>query len=126
MAGNALSRSTWRFTTVDTVRPVVTSREPEPGATGVDRNVNVTATFDEAVTGVSGSTMTLNLGTTQVPVTVTYDAETRTATMDPNVVLTANRRYTARLTSGIKDLRGNTLPAATWQFTTGTTITPAE
>jgi hypothetical protein len=121
VAGNSLSPTGWRFTTLDTVRPTVTNRVPVDGATGVDRDANVSVTFSERVTGVSASTMTLSRGTIPVTATVTYDAATRTATLDPNVVLLANARYTVKLTTGIKDARGNTLADPAWRFTTGTT-----
>ena len=43
------------------------------------------ATFSEAVTGVAGTTMTLQgPGATPVGATVTYDGPSRTATLDPN------------------------------------------
>ena len=123
-AGNPLVPTSWRFTTADTTRPQVVSTSPTADAVGVDRNTNVTATFDEPVQGVSGSTMTLSLGTEQIPATVSYDAATRTATLDPNVVLLADRRYVVRLTTGITDASGNTLPQTIVAFTTGGTITP--
>ena len=123
-AGNPLVPTSWRFTTADTTRPQVVSTSPTADAAGVDRNTNVTATFDEPVQGVSGSTMTLSLGTEQIPATVSYDAATRTATLDPNVVLLADRRYVVRLTTGITDASGNTLPQTIVAFTTGGTITP--
>jgi hypothetical protein len=125
-AGNPLVPTSWRFTTADTTRPQVVSTSPTADAVGVDRNANVTATFDEPVQGVGASTMTLSLGAEQIPATVSYDAATRTATLDPNVVLLADRRYVVRLTTGVTDASGNTLPATSWAFTTGSTITPTE
>jgi hypothetical protein len=123
-AGNPLVPTSWRFTTADTTRPQVVTTSPTADAVGVDRNTNVTAVFDEPVLGVGGSTMTLSLGTQQIPATVSYDAASRTATLDPNVVLLADRRYVVRMTTGITDVSGNTLPQTVWAFTTGGTITP--
>ena len=124
-AGNPLVPTSWRFTTADTTRPQVVSTSPTADAVGVDRNTNVTATFDEPVQGVGAGTMTLSLGAEQIPATVSYNAATRTATLDPNVVLLADRRYVVRLTTGITDASGNTLPQTAWAFTTGASITPA-
>jgi hypothetical protein len=98
----------------------VTARTPAIGATGVAVGTNVTATFSEAVTGVSGTTFTLEgPGTTAVPATVTYAAGT--ATLDPSASLAADTTYTARLTSGITDTATptpNALVALSWSFTT--------
>ena len=52
----------------DTTPPTVTSRTPANGASGVSIGTNVTATFSEAVTGVSGTTFTLEgPGSSAVP-----------------------------------------------------------
>ena len=113
----------------DFVAPTVTARTPASGARSVSQTANVTATFSEAVTGVSGTTFQLRLGTTLVPAVVSYNAPTRVATLNPNVTLTADRIYTATLL-GVRDVAGNTMTASTWTFTTGpaptiTATTPA-
>ena len=85
---------------------------------------NVTATFsaDMNQTTVNGSTFTLKQGTTAVPAAVTYNAATRTATVDPTADLQAGLVYTATVlggASGVKDTSGNTLAnSQTWSFTT--------
>ena len=43
----------------DTTAPTVTTKTPPANASGVSPTTTVTATFDEAVTGVSGTTFTL-------------------------------------------------------------------
>ena len=102
----------------------VTSVTPATGATGVAPSSNVTATFsaDMNQTTVNGSTFTLKQGTTAVPAVVTYNAATRTATLDPTADLQAGLVYTATLVrgaSGVQDTSGNTLASAkTWSFTT--------
>ena len=50
---------------------------------------------------------------------VAYNTTTRVATFDPNVTLAADTKYTASLTTAIKDTAGNALPATSWTFTTG-------
>ncbi|MDD0858230.1 Ig-like domain-containing protein [Arthrobacter alpinus] len=116
VAGNTMVASTWTFTTGPA--PSVTARTPVSGARSVSQTGNLTATFSEPVTGVSGTTFTLRLGTTAVAGVVTYNATTRVATLNPNATLTADRTYTATL-SGIRDVAGNTMVASTWTFTTG-------
>ncbi len=100
------------------VAPTVTARTPASGARSVSQTGNLTATFSEAVTGVSGTTFVLRLGTTVVPSVVSYNATTRVATLNPNATLTADRTYTATV-SGVRDVAGNTMTATSWSFTTG-------
>ncbi|MFD1055379.1 Ig-like domain-containing protein [Terrabacter terrigena] len=116
--GVSLVSSTWTFVTGPA--PVVNFRSPASGAVGVSRVGNVTVGFNEAVTGVSTSSVVLRSpsGAT-VPAAVTYNATTRRATLNPNATLAARTRYTLGLTSGIRDLAGNILTPSTAAFTTG-------
>jgi methionine-rich copper-binding protein CopC len=120
-AGNALQSTSWTFGTVaaaDTVRPTVTNKTPAANATGVARDATITAAFSEAVTGVSGSTVTLRAANRSVAATVSYDAATRVATLDPTAQLAAGTTYTATISSGVVDAARNTLAATSWTFTT--------
>jgi len=105
--------------TPDTTPPGVTGKSPTAGATGVALTTNVTATFSEAVAGVSSSTFSLT-PPSGVPISaaVTYAATSRTATLDPSADLAANTTYTASLSGGIADLAGNALAPMSWSFTT--------
>ena len=70
----------------DTTPPTVTSTSPQAGATAVDPNANVTATFSEPVdpTTISSSTVTLrDSANALVPAGVSYDAASQTATLNP-------------------------------------------
>ncbi|MDT0351679.1 Ig-like domain-containing protein [Pseudonocardia charpentierae] len=105
--------------------PTVTARTPAANATGIAPTDNVTATFSEAVQGVSATTFTLKPSTpvtaAAVAATFKYDSASRTATLDPSADLAANMQYTATLTggaSGIKSATGTPLATATWNFTT--------
>ncbi len=107
--------------------PVITDRTPAQGATGVDANVVVTATFNEALdpATVNGSTFQLrDAGGTPVPASVTYDAGTFTTTLTPSTALELGVQYTATLRGGladprITDLAGNALAGnSSWTFTT--------
>jgi len=100
--------------------PTVTSTSPTAGATNVAVGANVTATFSENVgASVSGTSFTLSSAAGAVPASVTYDATTNTATLDPSADLAANTQYTATL-SGIKDSANQGLATNpyTWTFTT--------
>ena len=124
--GNALAATSWSFTT--DAAPTVSGRAPAANATNVARGGNVTVTFNEPVTGVSGTSVRLTtglLGLTNVSATVSYNATTRTATLNPNATLAAGTRYTVRLSNGIMDAGGNRLAATTWSFTTDAAPTVA-
>ena len=120
LAGNPLTTLSWSFTTGP--RPIVSARTPASGATGILIGSNVTATFSEAVQGVTGTTMTLRSSAgTAVAAVVTYDAATRRATLNPDANLARGTRYTATLTGGatrIRDMAGNPLTTTSWSFTT--------
>jgi unsaturated chondroitin disaccharide hydrolase len=108
----------------DTTPPTVTARAPSPGAVDIPVGSSVTAAFSEAVANVSPSTFTLRRGAAQVAAGVSYDAATKTATLDPSADLVAGAIYTATLTNGIADLAGNQLVAVSWTFTTATAPPP--
>jgi hypothetical protein len=110
----------------DTTAPTVTSVSPTAGATNVAATTNASGVFSEAVQSGTVTTSTFTLtpqgSTTPVGAAVTYDAATRTATLNPTNDLAANTQYTATIkggTSGVKDTAGNALAAdRTWTFTT--------
>ena len=100
-------------------------KSPAAGASGVALNASVTATFGEAVTGVSGATFTLApAGGAPIAAAVTYDASSRTATLDPSADLAAGTTYTASLGGGIADLAGNPLAPLSWSFATAAAPPP--
>jgi hypothetical protein len=115
--GVGLTPTAWAFVTGPA--PVVNFRSPAAGAVGVSRLSNVTAGFNEAITGVNGTTVSLRSPSgAVVRAVVTYNATTRRATLNPSVTLAPRTRYTLRLTAGIKDRAGNALTATSWSFTT--------
>ena len=122
LANNALVTTTWTFQTLDNTPPTVTARTPAVNATGVVVPVSPTATFSEAVNGVlTAGNVVLTQGTAAGPAVasvVTYNAGTRTVTINPNVSLLNDTRYTVTL-SGITDLFGNALATTSWTFLTG-------
>jgi hypothetical protein len=73
---------------------------------------------------ITTTTFTLKQGTVAVPGTLTYSDVT--ATYKPLSNLTASTTYTATVTVGAKDLRGNALATdKVWTFTTSAAAGPA-
>ena len=104
----------------DTTRPTVTTMSPANGTTGVSQSTTVAATFSEAMDPSTITTSTVALrdpANAVVPATITYSANT--AVLAPTSPLAAATTYTATITTGVKDLSGNTMAAnQTWSFTT--------
>jgi hypothetical protein len=121
-----------RSWTVDTAAPMVGSVSPADGATGVSPTSNVTAIFSEAMNAntVTGQSFTLSKDGSSVSAQVTYDQNSRTATLDPAGDLQAGATYDAKITTIVKDSAGNALAQEkAWSFavkpaTDGVTITP--
>jgi Ca2+-binding RTX toxin-like protein len=125
LAGNRLVNSSWAFTT--NARPTVNGRTPVANATGVSRGTNVTVTFSEAVTNVTGTTARLTRVSNGALVAsvVTLSPNGLVLTINPNgngTALLANTQYRVTLSggnTGITDLAGVSLLATTWTFRTG-------
>jgi len=127
-AGNLAMSGDSTFTAApDTSPPTVTSFSPAAGATNVNADANLTVTFSEAMDAatVNGSTVELrDPSNALVSATVSYNAASLTATLDPTSSLSAGVTYTARVRGGgtdprVKDMAGNSLAAdVTWTFTT--------
>ena len=125
--GNPLAETAWSFHTAaaqDTTPPTVTTTSPLDSATGVAVSANVTATFSENVTGVSGTSFTLTGPGGAVAAAVTYSAGTFTGTLNPSADLAADTTYTASLSGVITDTAGNTLSPVSWSFHTATAAPP--
>ena len=125
VAGNPMAAArVWSFTTAaaDTTAPTVTAISPANGATAVSPATQVTATFSEPMeaTTINGSNVQLRLPSTDlVAATVAYNVTTRVVTLTPSVALTGSTVYTATITTGVKDVAGNSLAASrVWAFTT--------
>jgi hypothetical protein len=122
-AGNTSPASTPRTIIVDKVKPTVLSMVvPANGAVNVPATTNVTATFSEPMKATTLTTSTVKLfksGTsTPVPAVVSYSPITKKVTLNPKANLIARAKYTAKITTGARDLAGNPLAAAkVWSFT---------
>jgi hypothetical protein len=120
--------------------PTVVRIVPPNGATDVDPDANIKAKFSETMKATTINTTTFNLyqghltgcpaaGCIEdpIPATVRYNAQTRTAILDPTSSLRCNTEYTAMIEGtgdgdmqAVKD-RGGTPMARDyiWHFTTG-------
>jgi hypothetical protein len=97
---------------------------PTADAPGVGRTTNVTATFSEDMlaSSINGTTFKLfkQGSTTKVAASVSYNAKTYTATLDPSKSLSSRATYKAVVTTGAKDVAGNPLARQReWFFTVG-------
>jgi hypothetical protein len=95
----------------DAKAPTVTSTIPN--ATGVAPTTDVTASFSEDMLASSINANTFKLlkkgTTTKIAAAISYDASTDTASLNPNQDLTRRVTYKAVITTGVKDLGGNSL-----------------
>ncbi|HOU13610.1 MAG TPA: Ig-like domain-containing protein [Anaerolineae bacterium] len=106
----------------DMLPPEVTATYPAAGATDVYPYFPITATFSKALDAATVTTATFTLADANSAVAgvVSYNAGTRTATFDPPAALAPQTRYTATLTTGIKETHGIPMAANyVWSFTTG-------
>jgi hypothetical protein len=118
-AANALTPVSWNF--LSGPEPAISGRSPGVNAITVGRGANVTVTFNEAVTGFSGTSVQLQRVSNGVlvPAVVTYNTTTRTITLNPNVNLVALTQYRVILSDAIRDAAGNPIQPTSWTFTTG-------
>jgi Bacterial Ig-like domain len=132
-AGNASAESNSRTVTVDITNPTVVSTTPLNGATNVGRGTNLTATFSEKMRTSSIITpattfklFKVNSDGTQKQITdvvVSLSSDGLKATLNPfgakTTLLARNTKYKGVVTTGTKDLAGNSLAQQkSWTFTT--------
>jgi hypothetical protein len=120
----------WSFTTTAAPNPAPTvqSTNPANGATSVLATANILVTFDQGMT--SGTINSTNLvlrnqaGTTQAAA-VTYDAATRTATINPTADMANSNTHSVTVTTGVQNADGLAMAAQyVFSFTT-VAATPA-
>jgi uncharacterized protein YkwD len=104
----------------DNTSPSVTNRSPAPDQTGVAVSVQIAVSFDEALlpNTVDASSLTLSLGTTTIPGTVSYDDSNHRIIFTPTAALTEESRYIVTLSDSSSDLAGNPVLSESWGFTT--------
>lgn len=121
LAGNPFASVSWSFLTG--LRPLLTTWNIAPNATGVSVGTTLIMGFSETVTGVNTSTFTLTaLATgTPVPATVSWSSGLGKWVLTPTAPLASATQYRLALTGGstaIRDLVGNPLASMAWNFTT--------
>jgi Tol biopolymer transport system component len=102
----------------ESLLPTVDLTSPVDGSTNAAVGAGITATFSEPMQAstINTNTFTIDNGVTG---TVSYDANSTTATFTPTSNLNYDTTYTATITTGAEDLAGNGLLANyTWSFTT--------
>ena len=110
-AGNTAAAATFGPIKIDKSAPNVTSTFPRDGRE-VGPAANVTATFSDEMlpASVMNAFKLLKKGSTnQIAATVSYDAETHTATLNPTNNLSRGATYKAVVTTVAKDKAGNRL-----------------
>ena len=117
----------WSFTSGTTTQsvPTVTATTPLDGATGVDRNSSLNATFSEAMdpATLNANTFTVTSGMPAMPVQGTVLYNNGVAEFLPAVQLMANTAYTATVSNAAKTPAGSALAQnKVWSFTTGSTM----
>jgi myo-inositol-hexaphosphate 3-phosphohydrolase len=128
-AGNTDSSPATRTWTVDLTPPSVSAVSPADGATSVSPATDVHASFSEDIdpATLTGDTFFLasTIGRQVVPAAISYNATTRTATLNPSAGLALETSYTATVTKSVRDVAGNSLgEEKTWSFTTGSAPPP--
>ncbi len=116
------SDSSWIFTTASApTPPVIISRSPASGATGVSTSTNVAVTFDRSMNAASfsSSTFSLRAAGASSNVAASINVSGATATLTPSSALTAATNYTVTVAGSVADPGGLTLgTTSTWSFTT--------
>jgi len=109
------------FPLVDSVPPDLVSRSPQINEAGIATSIVVTVAFNEpmAVSTVTNESFSINRENITVAGSVSYNAETFTASFVPAAELEAEAEYTVTLTSALEDVAGNRYGGTAWSFTTG-------
>ena len=104
----------------DFTPPGVKSRSPGGNADEVSRTARVKAKFSEELRSLSSRTVALRGPNGRKVKSRVSVSKGRRLTIDPRRKLRAGRVYTVKLSSSIRDLGGNRLPAAArlWRFRT--------
>ncbi len=126
LMGNTLQTDyVWTFQSGATLSPAVIATDPADSAQNVFLNKGIAASFSEPMDPLTltTTTFTVKQGTTAVAGTVSYSGTT--AFFKPSGDFTPGTTYTAAITTGAKDVQGNTLAKDYgWTFSTGTIRAP--
>ncbi|MCG7870805.1 MAG: CAP domain-containing protein [Candidatus Thiodiazotropha lotti] len=108
----------------DGTAPTVIQRFPATEQADVATKIEVSLTFDEALSeySIDMSSLTLSDSDTLIPGSVSYDDISHSILFTPYNELAEGTRYTVSLGDGVKDLAGNPVAPESWQFTTAEAI----
>ena len=125
---NAVTPVTSQFTTgpgPDAVAPTVISASPTSNQTGVPTNTAITLVFSKpmATPTINSSDFYLHDQVTglNIPGTISFSADLKTATLVPSANLSVDRQYYFIILSPAADLTGNTIQEFYYYFTTAPT-----
>jgi hypothetical protein len=107
------------------VCPIVIATNPTTGETNVALGTPISFTFNEEMNPatINQSSFTAVYGSTSLAGTFTYSGNT--ATFTPSSNLLVNTTYVCKITTAVKDLRGNALQEDyIWTFSTGLNLQP--
>ena len=130
IVGNSLAADkVWSFTTIvapDTTIPIIASKLPDQGASNVDLNPTIKVVFNEKMleTTINKNTIKLlnevagEIAGTRVLLDPS-DKDKKTVIITVSASLEEGKKYTVRVTTGVKDLAGNAIQSQQeWSFTT--------
>jgi hypothetical protein len=110
-----------------TFSPVVLASSPSDSQAGVSVSTTITFQFSTKMnpTTINNSSISLMAGSVSIHGQVTLSSDGIIATFTPDSALAHSTSYTASVSSGVKDVTGNTLKSAfSITFTTEGTISP--
>jgi large repetitive protein len=115
-SNRVMAQSPWRPVLVDSVLPTLTDRLP---GSSVRPDSNWVVSFSEPVQGVDNTSMQLFQAGAADPVTATVTSGDggRVWTLDPTSLMTANVKYTLRLSDSITDRGGNRITPISYSRT---------
>src|SRR5260370_19497617 len=131
MSGNALAAPvTTSFTTgttADWTAPAILNVYPANQATAAPTNTVIQIEFSKRIDllTLNPSTFAVSQSSTPVTGTISISADGQTATFTPASALLASTPYSVAVSIGVTDLVGNSLPAFSSSFTTGTAAVAA-
>lgn len=114
----------------DTLPLSVVKAEPSNDSYAVKRTAPIALTFDQPLNPATVTTANVQLRDASnqlVPRSVGFDQAKRAITITPTATLDENTRYSVTVTSGVMDIRGESLATNyNWSFTTGETTSAVD
>jgi methionine-rich copper-binding protein CopC len=126
-AGNAMAAPYgWTFTTEDATPPIVVATTPAHGSTEVSPTITLSVEFSEVVDPASVNFSSFTVAETGGAAVLGFvGVDGMTATFAPTAPLDSETEYTARVTTSITDVAGNSLAEdVEWEFRTADAIAP--